>query len=681
MGYTRIPPYSGTLRLYVDGTAGNDSNDGSSWALAWKSCAKVETGVASLLTTNPTSLQIVVYVRGVFANEDLRLEGSLCGCTRVHIIHTVADWTETATGTLNTIAATALAHGLRECTFNAPWVPDATDLGRWLVLTAGTQTIVYQVLRVNAGTVTINTATVPAWVVGGGGVSVSVRQPSVTGLKTVFYGMHNGDGWDPNYYYKNVVLGVACVNFVASQTTGLSLAIRASGATSPIQILNSAEVQCEVNSATTTIALLQEFGLLGTNVADTTRCSCCSTAVGIQWVSYGNGGSNVFSGYAGGPINTNLGVHAILRRLSAQAHLGETQSLTTVSNSIIRCSSAYGVSVGFGGKCSLATTSFVDLPAAGVSSALALVSKGGSIQLASTVDGINTGTAGSGLVALKAEKGAKVQFESGPNTALDGKHGFLRAVDAHVTFSAAVSRVASEGGGPDLYIEGGEIYFADNVTKSAVNSETAIQNGANGEIVAIGTKFKSATAAFTAAHVGRSIKVSGSGTPANNAVHLITAFTSATEVIIGSAIGLVNDGPGLTWGLVGTPRPILEVARGSKVTQASGKTFSVKCPEVDPVSGLQDWNKYGYGASGFLFAHENCDVTLGTLVEPGGIATAVDEAANIVFRSSLIHGGGAIILGVAPLIVGGTAAAAWPATAVNDFVAVTSQGCIVIPNV
>jgi hypothetical protein len=99
------------------------------------------------------------------------------------------------------------------------------------------------------------------------------------------------------------------------------------------------------------------------------------------------------------------------------------------------------------------------------------VRKGGYCQIASTVSGINTGTAGSGLVAIKAEPGASVQFDTGPNAALDGKHGFMNAVDAQVVFLADVTRsVAALNGGPELYIEGGEIYFAGHWVKTGAPS-------------------------------------------------------------------------------------------------------------------------------------------------------------------------------------------------------------------
>lgn len=58
-----------------------------------------------------------------------------------------------------------------------------------------------------------------------------------------------------------------------------------------------------------------------------------------------------------------------------------------------------------------------------------------------------------------------------------------------------------------------------------------------------------------------------------------------------------------------------------------------------------------------------------------GIAGTVRNA------SRLMHTGGAVILGTAPLKLGGSAAQAWPATPISDAGAGTPEGCVVIPNV
>ena len=213
-----------------------------------------------------------------------------------------------------------------------------------------------------------------------------------------------------------------------------------------------------------------------------------------------------------------------------------------------------------------------------------------------------------------------------------------------------------------------------------MNTQTAIQSGADGQITAASKRFTSATAVFTSKHVGRSIKISGATNPANNNVFLITAYVDPNNVTLYTGPVYVNES-NLTWGLVGTPQPIIERCRGTEIAQASGKTFTVMHPEVAPVSGKQEWNHYGYGPNGYDYAHQNSQAELGTLVETAGIATALDVAATLHDRSSLMHAGGAVILGAAPLVLGGAAAQAWPAAGITDLAAGTPEMCYLKPNV
>ena len=280
-----------------------------------------------------------------------------------------------------------------------------------------------------------------------------------------------------------------------------------------------------------------------------------------------------------------------------------------------------------------------------------------------------------------------MRLDAASAAAIKGKHR-NENIDGGgcLEMSGAVVVGSSEGSGPDIYVGPlSGVLFLDNFTKSAVNSETAIQSGVDGQITAAGKKFTSASAIFTLAHVGRSVKISVTINAGNVGVHEITAFIDANNVTLNNMAAPVNEGPGLTWGLVGTPRPILEVARGGRVSQADGKTFNVRKPEVEPAPGstLQEWGKWGYGLAGEGFAniHEGAEVVLGTLVEAAGAANAAGIAAKIKNESKLIHKGGAVILGTAPLDLGGNAAAAWPATIVSDAGAGTPQGCRVIANV
>lgn len=79
-------------------------------------------------------------------------------------------------------------------------------------------------------------------------------------------------------------------------------------------------------------------------------------------------------------------------------------------------------------------------------------------------------------------------------------------------------------------------------------SDTSTQDGTNGQIVATGTLFNAATAAFTTAHVGWFINVSDATNPTNDGDHEITARNSGTQVVLGGAVGLVNEAA-LNWTL------------------------------------------------------------------------------------------------------------------------------------
>jgi hypothetical protein len=79
------------------------------------------------------------------------------------------------------------------------------------------------------------------------------------------------------------------------------------------------------------------------------------------------------------------------------------------------------------------------------------------------------------------------------------------------------------------------------------SSDTSEQDGDNGKVTATGTFFEAATAAFTTAHVGWYINIADATNTGNNGSHLITARTSGTKVVLGSATTLVNEGPGLHW--------------------------------------------------------------------------------------------------------------------------------------
>jgi len=683
----QLPPLSGTLRLYVDGTAGSDAASGQGgWGNAWRTWARTYRAACAILFVEPSNLTLILYVRGAFA-ESICGTFECYGSTRVHVVHHVDDWDTIRTGAVSAVGGEAPApkHGLERITFAAGIALDGTEFGMLLVLddpVSGSRATC-TVLRVDVANRYVWTTQLigefPAWVAASP-ANATIRRPSF--YTTADIGLTFVENTVADTPLANTVVGLRAggsVNIAGGQLMVAGLYCRAtSGTWKTFRYWCSGFTPyvCYYRQGGIILsdALATEFGLI-TGPTPTTYNVVGNACGGF----YPELGSRIyFAGYCDVTVDNSFGASISVARSSVQAvYTGGAYS--TLTNNIYRGHSTYGCIYCNTGLVKASKFSCLDLPAAGVPALIATEGCASKIDVTdANIEGNNTGTGADRKMAWS--RAGQIIFRSGIPVELKAKHRQVVAEEnGNIECRGAVVFGSNEGGGPDVYVgpAGASVGFQDNFTKSAVNSETAIQNGVDGKIVAIGTKFQSAGALFTAAHIGRSIKVSGSATPANNAVHLITAYTSPTEVIIGASVGLVNDGPGRTWGLVGTPQPIIECARGGRVSQASGKTFNVRKPEVDPDTGLQEWNNYGYGPNGFIYEHENSEATLGTLVEAAGIATATGIAARLRNRSTLLHTGGAVPLGVAPLVLGGNPPSAWPATALSE----PTEGCTIIPNV
>ena len=687
---TRIPPYDGTLRLYVDGTLGNDNASGQGgWANAWKTAEKLNQAAAAILFIEPTGLEIRAYVRGAFSTEDISIGATETGSSRFRLCHAIADQTLSAAGTLTAVTAATERHGLTRLTLGGGIVLSAAHLGATLLLTDG----------VNIGTCTIahvdaannyawcSKVTYPGWVVGGGGITAMIYTPSVSGIREVEFCVSHSGLRSANLSGRNIVLGVSCDRitfdggqwFCGVKTVGVvAFSMILTGSAYILGTAVSSSMDAVDVAAVTEAGFMAGaagFCDVGNNLTGATSNSCYALCGSTMYALSGYCPKGIWSD---GPAYT----HA--RRGSFGDILWKNTGRGYVENAILRgkvecLESANGYIYG----CTWPSTADGGIPAAGIPGGLMRVATGATLQT-TLIEGVNTGT-GATLYGLNAEREANFH---GSLNGIQGKHGMLYCPSGRVRSNDAVSLGSSEGLAPDIYIGGtGSLDIADNLTKSAVNSETAIQSGVDGQITAGTKRFTSATAVFTAAHVGRSVKISVTINAGNVGVHEITAFIDANNVTLNNMAAPVNEGPGLTWGLVGTPRPIFEVARGGRISQADGKTFTVRIPGVEPApgSGIQEWSKQGYGLAntGFAHIHEGGEAVLGTLALSGvGAAGAGGIAAKIKNASKLLHKGGAVILGTAPLDLGGNAGAiAWPATPSSDAAAAAPQQCIVIPNV
>ncbi len=593
-------PLSGTLRLYVDGTNGDDTAQGTSWATAWKTYARLESGLASILAPNPTALTTIVYVRGDFTGQDLLLSAVLHGRSRLHVLHHIDDWTEVASGTVATVAATTFQHGLREMTFNGIALDPAHE-GCALVLEDGAgQRVVYQILRVwnNGGTMTATLSTSsapPAWVTGG---TASIREPSMVAGRVVHCALFTAKRETTTDILPFFVFGVAASGYeVESNVDTPVVPWVPTGA--PAYLNGMRVFSGKVWTGLSTFngyymenALYVEYGFIGTNT-DTGRIggllrgtSAVRIEAGAQADFRGVFIGSMFS-YGGGG---SIGPASVSGVVDVEGNGGQW----AVSRSILCRSTALasgGVSARSNGYVSIATSSFLDLNAAGVGGGFFRCYRFGKIRVQSTVDGDNTGTAGSGLVVASCDDG-EILFDGNPHANLKGKHGFLAQTDGRVRLQGNYSAGALEGGGPDLSVFGGWLNITGTVTKSATNP-------------------------------------SGGG----------------------------------------TAQPVLKVRRGGKVTMDATKAFTLPAGSGN--------NATDYGATGAIDISTCCDVSLGTLA--GGAVGAVNTICTIKRASRLAHAGAAPAWGGAPIVVGGNAAAAWPADPVSDAAAGVPEDCWVLP--
>ncbi|MDD3983381.1 MAG: hypothetical protein PHU54_05480 [Candidatus Omnitrophica bacterium] len=472
-------PLSGTLRLYVDGTNGDDTAQGTSWAEAWKTYARLESGLAAILAPNPTNLTTIVYVRGDFSVQDLTIAAWLSGSTLLYVVHPIDSWTRTQSGTLAGVAATSFAHGMKEATFAGGVVLGAGDAGKVLLLEDGMgQRVLYQILRVwdNGGTLTATlaiTTAFPAWVIAG--VTAHIIEPSMsgTGVLKILGGRCTEDGYTGGGV---TILGLRCrqarvVGFqgIVNASLWCNTALESTG----IWCMSSCDVATAVGVEGTykvPANLGQEFGLIGSNVSDASYACSYFAATGNA-VSVSKGAYVACQGRFVGDVfaASDGSVHAVKSSITSISAQGGHLS---VYNTIIRgkSSATYGVLCNHGSEGTVSSGSFLldDGPVAGLSEGLISVRRNAECRVDSTVDGDNTGT-GANLVAVKVYDHGNVQFNGTPSVNLKGKHGFLSVVEGRAKLSG-YTHGALAGNGPDMYVEAGDLYIAGNISKSAPNA-------------------------------------------------------------------------------------------------------------------------------------------------------------------------------------------------------------------
>lgn len=475
----------GVLRLYVDGTSGDDGHYGWSWDEAWRTYAKLEASLGAILAQNPTDLSIRCRIRGAFDDQSFHIAGKLYGRTSLNIFRAVDDWVEVKAGTLATIAAPTLAHTLREATFNG-MVVDSSDESLLAVFEDGLgHRHCSQILRVwdNGGTptATLGRNTFPSWVVGGGGVTASLRVPPV-GASPGPIAVHVAANADHALWrYRVNILGLGASHVLAKGTSGSVQVWQPSAA---VFDGFAAEDGCGYLMTYASVYydgtnywymerdLAQEMGLIGEAPMESGEWS----AVGSRLMGTGNavrsgGGSCVaLRGWCSGQLfAAALGQVSTLGVLSNSA--GAQHGMLSVTRSIVRgkTGETYAMSANHFGEAIATYASVIEPPATGYTAGMLQSRRNSNFRVDASVDGINTGT-GADLRAVKVFDGGNVQFNGAPNVGLKGKHGFLSVVDGKGKISGNYTHGAMDGAGPDIYVEAGDLYIDGNIAKTAPNT-------------------------------------------------------------------------------------------------------------------------------------------------------------------------------------------------------------------
>lgn len=120
--------------------------------------------------------------------------------------------------------------------------------------------------------------------------------------------------------------------------------------------------------------------------------------------------------------------------------------------------------------------------------------------------------------------------------------------DAHPSFALTLAmHHRYERGIADTALAGVDANVQDSPDESPtmalgeLTAATSTDSGTDGVITASSKKFTSATAAFTASHVGYYISITDATNATNDGDHLITAYIDGTNVTIGNATGLANE--------------------------------------------------------------------------------------------------------------------------------------------
>ena len=428
---TRIPPYDGTLRLYVDGTAGNDNASGQGgWANAWQTAAKLETAIASILFIEPIGLLLEVFLRGTFTAQDLRIFASVASTSRVYIGQHVDDFTQVRIGTVFAVGGEAPApkHGMERLTLNGCTL-NGTELGMTLLLTdpvtgtnRGTATIV-RIDTVNPGGgkqyvwVSLAIGGFPTWVAASP-ANVTVRVPSAYVPGVVTFGVESDyvySGANATTLYSNSwLIGVRCDSMELRGKSGVAACyVRSVGGTwgtitSIGMVFGSwSRYVSGGQSMSMPDSVAQDYGLIGgpTPIAYNTVGNAANGWDVMSDLAYAIGGY-----YDGELASQWTGANANIQYASFARMSAYTECWANVYHGICRCTTTNGIYATLGATSKVQYLSFLDLPANGCAAAFS-VTRSGKIRVANaSVEGNITG-AGACDLFLSQSRGV-IQIEA-----------------------------------------------------------------------------------------------------------------------------------------------------------------------------------------------------------------------------------------------------------------------------
>lgn len=538
-GSDPIPVPSGTLRLYVDGTLGNDAAAGTSWGTAWKTLAKLQSELTLLASFGPSALTVFCFLRGVFSTENFSHTQEMGGML-VHFIHPISEWSNVyPAGTIYAVGGEAPApqHGLTRVALAG--IALTTDaLGRVLVIEDATATRRHstQIVRIDAvnsyvWTIQNSSSVMPAWV--NSTCTARVVAPTITGIN--FWNQSANPsialtGGSP----RSFILGVVAERFSFNGVPSAFAVYSTSSAADGIYIeggswkaSSSFRIAATSSAADKTVAV--EAGLA---TATDTTCYVGSSSVSqvVTYQAYA-----IWTGYFASGVLFSNGSAGSFSDGSAAFVDAEASNYSTFKV-ILRGSTATlpPIRANHASEAVVGNVSFLDLPATGVTEGLVCSRHNSNIRLDSSVEGINSGSS-AGLVAIKIYDQGRIQITGDLAGKLRGDDGFADVVDGNLS-CAAQTLPAFQGDGPDVRIgEGGSLYLSGALTKSAVNTVAS----AVLEVLRGGRVAQASGQAFTLATPAVDW---GSSYGANGAIYLHEAAEAVLGTLSGGAAGTTGAG-------------------------------------------------------------------------------------------------------------------------------------------